>query len=201
MDRNEVGMTEFNRLNPDAIAANIQQGLQHPKLLPVNQWNPSLCGDSDMRIDWHGTWYYRDSPIQRPALVRLFSRVLRREGQGYVLVTPVEKLMIEVEDVPFIAVIMDNQLDDSIQHINLTTQTGDCCQLSTLTGWEIHTGQHDEEIPYVEIRDDLWARVHRNVFYQLIALGEEHIINNGQRLFGFWSDQCFFPLTKQPIEN
>ncbi|MGI0116479.1 DUF1285 domain-containing protein [Zooshikella sp. RANM57] len=193
-------MTEFNRLNPDAIAANIQQGLQQPTPLPVNRWTPSLCGDSDMRIDWHGTWYYRDSPIQRPALVRLFSRVLRREGQGYVLVTPVEKLTIEVEDVPFIAVIMDNQVHNAIQYINLTTQTGDCCQLSTLTGWKIHTGLKGEEIPYVEIRDNLWARLHRNVFYQLIALSVEHTVN-GQHLFGFWSDRCFFPLTKQPIEN
>ncbi|WP_027708042.1 DUF1285 domain-containing protein [Zooshikella ganghwensis] len=193
-------MIKFNRLNPEAIAANIQQGLKQSKPLPVNQWQPALCGSSDIRIDWHGTWYYRDSPIQRPALVRLFSRVLRREAKEYVLVTPVEKLTIQVEDVPFIAVIMDNQLHGITQHIKLTTQSGDSCPLSPSTRWETRETQNGEEIPYFEVRDNLWARVHRNVFYQLVALGEEHIVDK-QRLFGFWSDHYFFPLTKQPIND
>ena len=78
-----------------------------PKALPpVEQWNPPFCGDIDMRIARDGTWFYCGTPIGRPALVRLFSTILRKDPEGYVLVTPVEKVGIKVEDAPFLAVEM-----------------------------------------------------------------------------------------------
>ena len=73
-------------------------------LPPVDQWNPPFCGDLDMRIARDGTWFYMGTPIGRPELVRLFSTILRKDGDSYVLVTPVEKVGITVEDAPFIAV-------------------------------------------------------------------------------------------------
>ena len=69
-------------------------------------WNPPFCGDIDMRIAADGTWFYQKTPIGRPALVKLFASVLKREGDKYFLVTPVEKVGIVVEDAPFLAVEM-----------------------------------------------------------------------------------------------
>src|SRR5215469_2654800 len=77
------------------------------KLPPVEKWNPAHCGDIDMRIARDGTWYHQGSPIGRRELVRLFSTILRKDPDGYVLVTPVEKMRIKVEDAPFLAVLMD----------------------------------------------------------------------------------------------
>ena len=76
-------------------------------LPPVHLWNPPFCGDLDMRIARDGTWYYQGTPIGRPAMVRLFSTVIRRDGEDYFLVTPVEKVGIQVEDAPFIAVRLE----------------------------------------------------------------------------------------------
>ena len=73
---------------------------------PVHLWNPPFCGDIGMRIARDGAWFYQGTPIGRPAMVRLFSTILRRDPDRYVLVTPVEKVGIEVEDAPFLAVEM-----------------------------------------------------------------------------------------------
>src|SRR6201992_1548929 len=95
------------------------------KMPPVELWNPPFCGDLDMRIAGDGTWFYRKTPIGRPALVRLFASVLKREGDKYFLVTPVEKCGIVVEDVPFLAVEMQQLNTDDWSTLHFRTNVDD----------------------------------------------------------------------------
>src|SRR5436305_7839348 len=94
-------------------------------LPPVHLWNPPFCGDLDMRIAGDGTWYYMGTPIGRPALVRLFSTILKREGDKHFLVTPVEKVGIRVDDAPFLAVEMTKEADDRGRLLNFRTNVDD----------------------------------------------------------------------------
>src|SRR6478736_6674406 len=99
-------LTELSGLS----LAEIARAAAERRLPPVESWNPAHCGDSEMRIARDGTWYHQGSPIGRAAMVRLFSTILRREPDGrFVLVTPVEKLDIEVEDAPFTAVELKSE--------------------------------------------------------------------------------------------
>jgi hypothetical protein len=161
---------------------------------PVHLWNPPFCGDIDMRIAADGTWFYLGSPIGRPALVRLFASVLKREGEKYVLVTPVEKVGIVVEDVPFLAVEMRVEAGDSGRALQFRTNVEDW-----VTCGPEHPLRFEPEVatgglkPYLHVRRDLWARVTRPLFYDLVALGEEREID-GQRMFGVASLGTFFAM-------
>ena len=97
----------------------------HPGLPPVERWNPAYCGDSGMRIARDGTWFHQGEPIRRPGLVRLFSTILRKDDEGFMLVTPAEKLSIAVEDAPFIAVLMASTGEGDDQRLAFTTNVGD----------------------------------------------------------------------------
>jgi uncharacterized protein len=159
------------------------------KLPPVETWNPPDCGDIDMRIAVDGTWFYLGTPIGRPALVRLFSTILRREANGrYVLVTPVEKVGIKVEDAPFIAV----RVDAEVGRLRFLTNVGD----EVVAGPE-HPIRVEyrgaEPRPYVHVRGQLKARVSRAVFYELVAMAEERATETGREL-GVWSDGEWFSL-------
>src|ERR1700748_3639420 len=104
--------------------ADIARLVAERKLPPVEKWNPTHCGDSDMRIARDGTWFHMGSPIGRQEMVRLFSPILRREPDGgFVLVTPVEKLDIAVEDAPFVAVEMKAEGDGSAARLALPVHT------------------------------------------------------------------------------
>lgn len=157
---------------------------------PVDRWNPDHCGDSDMRIARDGTWYYRGSPIARPAMVRLFSTVLRREPDGsHVLVTPVEKLDIEVEGTAFRATQMTMAGDGEDRRIGLTLDSGDALVVGPdhpLTMAETVDGPS----PRVLVRFGLEAELARPLYYELadIALAEGH------EPPGVWSDGAFFSL-------
>src|SRR3954467_11541231 len=106
--------------------ADIARLAAEKKLPPVEKWNPGHCGPSDMRIARDGTWFHQGSPIGRPAMVRLFSTILRREPDGrHVLVTPVEKLDIEVEDAPFVAVELKNEGEGRGRRLAFRLNTGD----------------------------------------------------------------------------
>jgi hypothetical protein len=161
---------------------------------PLHLWNPPFCGDIDMRIAADGTWFYLGSPIGRPALVRLFASVLKREGEKYVLVTPVEKVGIVVEDVPFLAVEMRVDAGDSGRALQFRTNVEDW-----VTCGPEHPLRFEPEVatgglkPYLHVRRDLWARVTRPLFYDLVALGEEREID-GQRMFGVASLGTFFAM-------
>lgn len=161
---------------------------------PVESWDPPFCGDLDMHIRRDGTWFYNGTPIGRPELVRLFSSILRRDGDDYFLVTPVEKVGITVEDAPFVAV--DFQVRDSgeAQVLEFTTHVGD-----TVTAGPDHPirVQRDPETgepsPYVHVRARLEALIDRKSFYRLVDLGVR-APHDGVEWFGLRSGGVFFPL-------
>lgn len=147
------------------------------KLPPVESWHPAHCGDSAMRIAADGSWYHEGSLIGRPAMVRLFSTILRREPDGsYVLVTPAEKLSIAVEDAPFVAVELKSEGEGAARRLAFRLNTGDLV---------IAGPDHALRPPYLEVRRGLDARLARPVYYELaeIALADPA---------GLWSDGVRF---------
>lgn len=170
--------------------AEIARLVEEQKLPPVERWNPTHCGNSDMRIARDGTWYHQGSPIGRPAMVQLFSRILRREADGgYVLVTPVEKLDIAVEDAPFIALEMKREGTGQSARIAFRLNTGDLVTAGPAHGLRFAEAA-DGPRPYLHVRGGLEARIARPVYYELadIALAEDHMPP------GVWSDGAFFAL-------
>ena len=170
--------------------AEIARLAEEKKLPPVEKWNPSHCGDSGMRIGRDGIWYHEGSPIGRPAMVRLFSTILRREPDGgFVLVTPVEKLDIEVEDAPFVAVELKTEGEGRDRSLAFRLNTGDV----VVAGPQhpLRLGQAgDGPHPYLLVRSGLEALIARPAYYELaeIALAE------GAEPPGVWSGGAFFPL-------
>jgi uncharacterized protein len=156
------------------------------KLPPVEKWNPTHCGDSEMRIAADGTWYHQGSPIGRQAMVRLFSTILRRETDGgYVLVTPVEKLDITVEDAPFVAVELKAESDSLTFRLN----TGDL--VTADADHAIRFERHDDgPRPYLHVRGGLDALIVRPVYYELTELA---LAESGDPP-GLRSNGAFFPL-------
>jgi hypothetical protein len=155
---------------------------------PVEQWNPPFCGDIDMRIASDGTWFYQKTPIGRHALVKLFASVLKREGDKYFLVTPVEKLGIIVEDAPLLAVEMRRE-DGTISFRTNMDEWIDAGPGHLLRFEpEPETGGMK---PYLHVRRGLWAKVTRALFYDLVEAGEERVID-GTPKFGVASGGEFF---------
>ena len=157
---------------------------------PVHLWNPPFCGDLDMRIARDGTWFYNGTPIGREALVRLFASILRKDGDRYVLVTPVEKVGITVEDAPFVAVDFRREGDRLV----FTTNVGD----ETAAGPEhpirvVRDPETGEPAPYVHVRADLEALIDRKSFYRLVEIGETRAVD-GVDWFGLDSGGAFFPI-------
>lgn len=141
------------------------------KLPPVHLWHPSQTKDIGMRITRDGTWWYQGSPIQRPRLVRLFSRVLRREGRDYYLVTPVEKVRVEVEVAPLLAVRMEVRNPGPAAEIAFETNVGDIVVLGP--GHPIVVrGTPEAPLPVVLVRDGIEALIARNIYYELVEQGE-----------------------------
>jgi hypothetical protein len=161
---------------------------------PLETWNPPDCGDIDMRIGADGTWYYQNTPIGRPALVRLFASVLVREKERYCLVTPVEKCGISVDDVPFLAVEMEIGSDADGRVLCFRTNVDDrvVCDRDHPLRFEPEAGTGGLK-PYLHVRRGLWARVTRALFHDLVALGEERDIN-GRTMFGIASGDAFFAM-------
>ncbi|MBA3668794.1 MAG: DUF1285 domain-containing protein [Sphingomonas sp.] len=171
----------------------LQQAIDERRLPPVDRWNPDHCGESDMRIARDGTWYHQGSPISRPAMVRLFSTVLRREPDGsHVLVTPVEKLRIEVETTAFRAIDMRSEGDGEQRRIAFSLDSGDAVMLDDahpLTIVDTASGPS----PRLLVRHGLEAEISRAIYYELaeIALAEGH------EPPGIWSHGAFFRLEPQ----
>jgi hypothetical protein len=138
-------------------------------LPPVHLWNPAHCGDIDIRILRDGCWLHEGAPIAREALVRLFSTVLRKDPDGYWLVTPVEKLRITVEDAPFTAV----RVDRAGEALRFTTNVGDTVEAGPDNRLRVETDPATgEPAPYVHVRRGLEARLTRPVFYELADAAE-----------------------------
>jgi hypothetical protein len=147
-----------------------------------------------MRIARDGTWFYRGSPIARPALVKLFASVLCRESDGrYWLVTPAERGRIEVEDVPFLAVALSVHCEGREQRLIFRTNLDDIVTAGPDNPLRVETAANGEPAPYILVRDDLEARLARSVFYDLVELGTEEPIGETSQ-FGVWSRGRFFRL-------
>jgi hypothetical protein len=163
---------------------------------PVHLWNPPYCGDLDIRIASDGSWSYLKTPIGRPALVRLFASVLKREGDRYFLVTPVEKVGIVVEDVPFLAVELRADEGESGRCLRFRTNVDDwvACGPGHALRFEPEPRSGGLK-PYLHVRSDLWAKVTRPLFYDLVELGEEREVD-GVNMFGVTSGGEFFAMAK-----
>ncbi len=161
---------------------------------PVHLWNPPFCGDLDLRIAADGTWSYLKTPIGRPALVKLFASVLKREGDKYFLVTPVEKCGIVVEDAPFLAVelAVETRVGGRVLHFRTNVDDWVACGPQHALRFEPEP-QTGGLKPYLHVRADLWAKVTRALFYDLVELGEERSVG-GVRMFGVASEREFFAM-------
>lgn len=161
---------------------------------PVERWNPPFCGDLDMRIAADGTWFYLKTPIGRPALVKLFASILKREGDRYFLVTPVEKCGIGVDDAPFLAVELNVERGSEGLALDFRTNVDDwvACGPKHRLRFDPEAGTGGLK-PYLHVRRDLWAKVTRTLFFDLVELGEERLIN-GKLMFGVASRGEFFPM-------
>ncbi len=160
---------------------------------PVEQWNPPFCGDIDMRIARDGTWFYQGTPIRRPALVRLFSTILRKDPERYVLVTPVERVGIRVDDAPFLAVEIDVITKSSTQILKFRTNVDDWVRVDAAHPLRFEREASGGVKPYVRVRGDLWALVTRALAFDLVALCEWRAHEGGDS-FGVASAGAFFPL-------
>ncbi len=162
-------------------------------LPPVHLWNPPFCGDLDIRIAADGTWLYLNTPISRPALVRLFSTVLKREDDRYFLVTPVEKVGIRVDDAPFLAVEMRQDSENSMRVLSFRTNVDDWVRCDSNGPLRFEPTAGGGLAPYLHVRSNLWAKVTRALYYDLVALGEERVVEGDAR-FGIVSGGTFFAM-------
>jgi uncharacterized protein len=178
----------------DAIAAGLPR--ENKGLPPVERWNPPFCGDIDMRIGADGTWFYQKTPIGRAALVKLFASVLKREGDKYFLVTPVEKVGIVVDDAPFLAVEMNASVGNAGRILQFRTNVDDWISAGPGHALRFELQPKTGGLkPYLHIRRDLWAKVTRALFYDLVALGEERDVE-GKTMFGVFSQGEFFAMAE-----
>ena len=181
------------KVTAEGIAASAQAaGKKGPP--PVHLWNPPFCGDLDMRIARDGTWFYLGTPIGRAPLVKLFSSIIRKDGDKYFLVTPVEKVGITVEDAPFVAIDFDVHGEGADQrlvfhtHVDDTVTAGPDAPIRVVRDPE--TG---EPSPYVLVRANLEALIDRKSFYRLVDLGSHEDVE-GVSWFGVRSSGVFFPI-------
>lgn len=186
-------MVEQNAVTPsaDGIAASIR-ATKTKGLPPVHLWDPPFCGDLDIRIARDGTWFYLGTPIGRPELVRLFSSILKKEDDKYFLVTPVEKVGIQVDDAPFLAVDFNIEGMGKDQILHFETLTGDIATASAENPLRVvRDTETGEPSPYILIRANLEALIDRKSFYRLIDIGEHH-----DDWFGLWSSGQFFRIIR-----
>lgn len=184
-------MSAQNRVTPSAKGlAAAAKAASGKKLPPVQEWDPPFSGDLDIQIKRDGTWIHEGGVIGRPEMVRLFASILKIEDGMYYLVTPVEKVGIQVEDVPFVAVDFDAVGDGIEQVLSFATNVGDVAVVATDTPFRCEIDEASgEPAPYIMVRHGLEARIDRKSFYRMVDLAVEH---DGQ--IGVWSSGVFFPL-------
>jgi hypothetical protein len=183
-------MVDLKNIIKSAQTANEESHDGYP---PVEKWNPDHCGDIGLEIKSDVSWHYMNSPIGRKKIVNLFARILRKEKDGsYVLVTPVEKIIIKVHDVPFIATSVEVSGNEKDTMLKFTTNTGDTVIASKDYPIRIVINSKTKEpAPYILVRSNLEAKISRSVFYELVNLGCEEKDD-----FGVWSGGNFFPFMK-----
>jgi len=183
-------MAETTTGGLESVAAAARTQAPGRGLPPVHLWNPAHCGEIDIVIKKSGLWFHEGSPIGREALVRLFSTVLRKDPDGFCLVTPVEKMKITVEDAPFVAVRVD-RMGEALQFL---TNVGDVVEAGPDNAIRVEldaaTGAPH---PYLHVRRGLEALIARPVFYELVELAEERETPEGP-LLGVSSNGAWFPV-------
>ncbi len=185
---------DFSKTEPPqmlrGLAAIQAEAAAGRRLPPVEKWNPPHCGSIPMRIARDGTWHYMGTPIGRPRMVRLFSTILRRDPDEFVLVTPVERVRIEVEDAPFVAVTLEVSGEGDGQTLTFTTSVGDTVVADAAHPIRVsENAETGEPSPYVLVRGALEARIARAPFYELVDLAIER-----DGVLGVMSSGTFFPL-------
>jgi hypothetical protein len=197
-----MGVVEVKQIDPSSessTAANLTENASAGNSSPILPASPGKrpaidCGDLDMRIARDGTWFYRESPIGRLPLVKLFASVLRRDADGrYWLITPAERGRIEVEDVPFLAVALSVEGNGRDQRLIFRTNLDEFVTAGPDKPLRVETAATGEPAPYIQVRDNLEARIARPVFYDLVELGTEEQVG-GTTQFGVWSGGMFFRL-------
>lgn len=165
----------MSNTTPDDVLELLEKAEKGPEgLPPVEKWEPDNQQTIDMRIARDGIWYYEGSPIRREKMVRLFSTILRRDGDDYFLVTPAEKLGIQVDDAPFVATEVEDVERDGRRKLVFTTNVGDAVVAGPDHPLEvINDPDTGEPAPYIHIRTNLWALMDRPVFYHLVDMAEE----------------------------
>lgn len=159
-------------------------------LPPVHLWNPAHSGEIDIVIAKDGRWIHEGSPINREALVRLFSTILRKDPDGTYLVTPAEKLRITVEDAPFVATRVDRRGGALV----FQTNVGDEVEAGPENGLRVEVDPATQEPrPYLHVRRGLEALITRPVFYELVEMADERQTPNGPEL-GVESNGVWFPV-------
>lgn len=158
----------------DQLLARLADAKQSAAGPPLDQWHPPLSGDIDIRIAADGRWYHQGDVFQRQALVKLFSSILRREDQDYFLVTPVEKWRIQVDDLPFIAHSVAQVSRDGVELLLFTTNVGEELLVGEAHPIQVESSAEGEPRPAVQVRANLWARIDRPSFYQLVDWAQVH---------------------------
>ena len=160
----------------------------------IKNWNPPYCGEIDMRISTDGTWFYCGSPIGRKNLVNLFSSIWLKENDKYFLITPVEKVGIKVDDVPFIAVDFEKIKENKKTYLVFYTNIEETIILSKTNPIRIAFNDNTQEpSPYILVRKDIEAKIDRKSFYRLLDLAEYSKLE-GKEWLGIYSDSIFFPI-------
>jgi hypothetical protein len=177
----------------ERLAASLGTAARSKGPPPVERWNPPYCGEIDMRIAGDGTWFYNGTPIGRAALVKLFSTILRKDPERYVLVTPVERVGIAVEDVPFLAVEMALEGKGAERRIAFRTNVDDLVSVDDAHPLRFERDGGGGLKPYVLVRGGLWARLTRALTYDLVELGEEQETEGGA-MFGITVAGRFYPV-------
>ncbi len=185
------------RRAPDQALGGLREAAEARKRgpAPVHLWNPPYCGEIDMRIGRDGTWYYCGSPIGRAPLVQLFASILRKDENRYVLVTPVERVGIKVDDAPFLCVELSLGEAGGEPTLTFRTNVEDIVTVDAEHPLRFERGAAEGIKPYVRVRDGLWALVKRALYYDLVALGKVEPWR-GEDWFGVRSGALFFPMTR-----
>ncbi len=191
-------MTQHSQIKADPMAImrllKDENGNPPKGLPPVHKWNPTCCGDLPMEIKANGQWLYMGTPIGRPALVKLFSSILRHDDDGFFyLITPVEKVRITVDDAPFIAVLASKTQEDGVEYLRFTTLTEDVMVADAEHPLWVKYDADGEPRPYIRVRDNLDALIHRNVFYQLVEWATIQEVN-GRKCYAVQSAGQWFEI-------
>ncbi len=186
-------------MSTDALKR-LQEQLENRHHYPVDKWDPPFCGEIPIRIDSDGRWWYRGNAIDRPEMVRLFSAILKKEGEDYMLVTPVEKVRIQVEDVPFVFTRHRLVEESGKPWLALETEVGEAVIVSEDHPPELRKRKQDGVLlPYFHVRNGLYGVPGRALYYRLIeemATCREEA--DGRQVWGLTSGGVFYPLEQTP---